>query len=247
MENIVYWRDDTNDGTTHDSAECPELRHAPLIRKGTREEARRIGRSKRCPYCKGGITAPTARRKAEPNKSVAKATKAAPEVTNLAQKKAAPMIQRSTAWMMSIAVAVFTWIGCYGYYDNQYNIGYSAGVEDASQNYDIGFADGEKNAIEKSKKTWYDDGYLTGYSVGYNAGINDYKEAHSGTAFGNYHSNQKNTYQAPATSNSYTVYITATGSKYHSYGCSYLRSSCYAIDINDAVAQGYTACSRCNP
>ena len=44
---------------------------------------------------------------------------------------------------------------------------------------------------------------------------------------------------------SQTVYITATGSKYHRYGCQYLRQSCYSISKSDAKAQGYTACSRC--
>lgn len=42
-----------------------------------------------------------------------------------------------------------------------------------------------------------------------------------------------------------TVYITNTGSKYHNYGCQYLRQSCIAIDMSDAIWQGYTACSRC--
>lgn len=42
-----------------------------------------------------------------------------------------------------------------------------------------------------------------------------------------------------------TVYVTNTGSKYHRYGCQYLSQSCIAIDLSDAEAQGYTACSRC--
>lgn len=46
---------------------------------------------------------------------------------------------------------------------------------------------------------------------------------------------------------SYTVYITDTGKKYHSSGCSYLKQSKNAIDKNSAISQGYTACSRCNP
>ena len=41
-----------------------------------------------------------------------------------------------------------------------------------------------------------------------------------------------------------TVYITKTGSKYHRDGCSYLKSQ-IAIDLNVAISQGYTACSRC--
>lgn len=44
-----------------------------------------------------------------------------------------------------------------------------------------------------------------------------------------------------------TVYITNTGNKYHRDGCSYLRSSQISISKNNAISQGYTACSRCNP
>ena len=38
-----------------------------------------------------------------------------------------------------------------------------------------------------------------------------------------------------------------TGSKYHRSSCSYLKNSKHAIDKEDAIAQGYTPCSRCNP
>jgi hypothetical protein len=44
-----------------------------------------------------------------------------------------------------------------------------------------------------------------------------------------------------------TVYITRTGAKYHTSGCQYLRKSAYVIDINEAISQGYTACSVCRP
>jgi len=43
------------------------------------------------------------------------------------------------------------------------------------------------------------------------------------------------------------VYITRTGSKYHRIGCSYLRRSCIPISKKDAIAHGYTPCSRCKP
>lgn len=43
------------------------------------------------------------------------------------------------------------------------------------------------------------------------------------------------------------VYITKTGTKYHRGSCSYLRSSKIPIKLKDAVARGYTPCSRCNP
>jgi hypothetical protein len=43
-----------------------------------------------------------------------------------------------------------------------------------------------------------------------------------------------------------TVHITKTGNKYHTAGCSYLRSD-IQIDLKEAVNRGYTPCSRCNP
>lgn len=42
------------------------------------------------------------------------------------------------------------------------------------------------------------------------------------------------------------VYITDTGSKYHMAGCSYLKSK-KAITKEQAISQGYSPCSRCNP
>lgn len=47
--------------------------------------------------------------------------------------------------------------------------------------------------------------------------------------------------------NSYTVYITNTGSKYHRSGCQYLKQSKIAISKDKAVSEGYTACKKCNP
>ena len=43
-----------------------------------------------------------------------------------------------------------------------------------------------------------------------------------------------------------TVYITSTGTKYHRSSCSYLKSK-ISITKNNAIKQGYTPCSRCNP
>jgi len=44
-----------------------------------------------------------------------------------------------------------------------------------------------------------------------------------------------------------TVYITKSGTKYHSSGCRYLSQSKIAIDLSDAVNGGYSPCSVCNP
>lgn len=48
------------------------------------------------------------------------------------------------------------------------------------------------------------------------------------------------------TEKTYVVYITRSGNKYHTSDCSYLKSS-ITISKIDAISQGYTACSRCNP
>lgn len=43
-----------------------------------------------------------------------------------------------------------------------------------------------------------------------------------------------------------SVFITDSGTKYHSYGCSYLESV-NETTLKKAVESGYTPCSRCNP
>jgi flagellar basal body-associated protein FliL len=44
-----------------------------------------------------------------------------------------------------------------------------------------------------------------------------------------------------------TVYITKTGSKYHSDGCRYLSRSCIPISLSEAKSEGYDPCSVCDP
>lgn len=42
------------------------------------------------------------------------------------------------------------------------------------------------------------------------------------------------------------VHVTKSGSKYHSAGCSYLKSD-ISMTLKEAIDKGYTRCSRCNP
>ena len=44
-----------------------------------------------------------------------------------------------------------------------------------------------------------------------------------------------------------TVYVTATGEKYHRAGCSSLSKSKIAMSLSEAGASGYTPCKRCRP
>jgi len=43
------------------------------------------------------------------------------------------------------------------------------------------------------------------------------------------------------------VYVTATGKKYHSKGCSYLKGKGEPMSLDKAKSLGYSPCSRCNP
>lgn len=43
------------------------------------------------------------------------------------------------------------------------------------------------------------------------------------------------------------VYITKTGKKYHTSGCSSLRKSKIPITLAEAKAKGHTPCSKCHP
>lgn len=44
-----------------------------------------------------------------------------------------------------------------------------------------------------------------------------------------------------------TVYVTKSGKKYHSQNCSSLSSSKKAIELSDAIDNGYTPCKKCKP
>ena len=44
-----------------------------------------------------------------------------------------------------------------------------------------------------------------------------------------------------------TVYITKTGDCYHRANCSYLKKSKIAISLKNAIDEGYSRCSKCNP
>ena len=41
--------------------------------------------------------------------------------------------------------------------------------------------------------------------------------------------------------------ITNSGSKYHAKGCSYLKNEITELELEEALLEGYTPCSRCKP
>lgn len=138
--------------------------------------------------------------------------------------------------------------------DEGYSSGYAAGKEaNASEQfndgynsgYERGYSDGQSDITSTNN---YDTGYNAGYYNGYKDGIKA-KESGSTTVKSGGGSDSQAASSAPGTQPEQpvgqVVYITDTGSKYHNWGCQYLSQSCYEISLDDAIAQGYTACSRC--
>ncbi len=52
---------------------------------------------------------------------------------------------------------------------------------------------------------------------------------------------------APKSNGDVTVYVTASGKKYHTSSCRYVRKSATAMKLRDAVKGGYSPCSVCKP
>lgn len=102
--------------------------------------------------------------------------------------------------------------------------------EDLQNKYDEGYTVGYDEGYDKGFKEGRHEGYKAGYDVGYD----DADES-------------DDTSDDDGESNSYTVYVTNYGKKYHRSGCGSLYSSCHEISIDDAISQGYTPCERCNP
>lgn len=45
----------------------------------------------------------------------------------------------------------------------------------------------------------------------------------------------------------FTVYITNTGTHFHTSSCHYIKYSSHSISMSDAISKGYSVCSICNP
>ena len=55
------------------------------------------------------------------------------------------------------------------------------------------------------------------------------------------------TEETTSSDSAHNVYITKSGSKYHSLVCQYLKKSQIEISLQDAISRGYEPCSKCNP
>lgn len=122
--------------------------------------------------------------------------------------------------------------GDYFGHDRGYNQGYKQGETDT---YNTAYAEGEVY------------GYTTGYDDGYDEGYSDGEKYGRAAEISKNLGSRIKTNSSPQVTYDYTVYVTDTGSKYHSYGCRYLKDSCFPVSLSDAKASGYTPCSVCKP
>lgn len=267
---LVFWRTDEADDYIHTEKDCVEIADAKTVQCGSIEDAKRCGHTRACPYCQRARNLPEKKETA-----VVKSNSGAPAVQK-ATVWIATLAAVACTWLFcwlyyndqSIGIRNAAYDEGYtaaateyeSEYENRYREGYDTGKENGynygkREGYNSGYTEGYtkgKNSVDTS--TSYNEGYEKGkasvdtstfYNNGYNAGYNDgYSDGSAKAA-----TSSQSTYNSNSSSYSYnyTVYITATGSKYHSAGCQYLKKSCYSISLSDAIAQGYTACSRCNP
>jgi hypothetical protein len=134
-------------------------------------------------------------------------------------------------------------------YEDGYEAGYSEGYSSAENKYyDIGYDDGYTNGKYDNIDNDFENGYREGYDDGYfdactDAGIEPESvqkiEPTSNTA------SNKSAVESRTQPQSQTVYITVTGTKYHRAECQYLNVSRIPIALSDAIARGYTPCSKC--
>ncbi len=111
----------------------------------------------------------------------------------------------------------------------------------------INYTDSQKriSELQELNTQRYHEGHDSGYSKGYNEG---YDEGWSDGAHEQRQQDQEWVDANFGTSGDYaetTVYVTNTGTKYHRYGCQYLRQSCIEKTLSEAQAEGYGACSVC--
>ena len=100
--------------------------------------------------------------------------------------------------------------------------------------YDKGFNEGYFVGYDAGYDLGNEQGYEYGYVQGRNRGYtNGYDEGYDSGVFG-----QKNTA---------FVYVTPSGSKYHTEHCQYINDDDMKMPLNEAEDAGYTPCSKCHP
>lgn len=132
----------------------------------------------------------------------------------------------------------------------------------AQVRYEDGYDKGNSAGYNIGKNEGYEDGKEDGFQTGYATGRDSVEteitlspgSSSSGTGGGYDSSIDRSVFDDkdnlipdyPDDGNSETVFVTASGSKYHRVNCSYLKTA-YEISLSEAIAAGYEPCSRCHP
>lgn len=117
-------------------------------------------------------------------------------------------------------------------------VGYQVGYRSIyGEGYETGYAEGNDLGYNEGLELGQKDGYDIGYEEGGAAAQNDlYYGIYGGEVA-----------TGAATGSADTVYCTASGTCYHWEGCSYIagKTNLKTLSESEAIAAGYSACSRC--
>ena len=118
--------------------------------------------------------------------------------------------------------------------------------------YDQGYKQGKTDTYDTAYAKGKDAGYTTGYDDGYDNGYSDGEKYGRAAEISKNLRSRIKTNSSPQVTYDYTVYITATGSKYHRWGCQYLKESCYYLLRSDQAPEAirpalYVTHKQCAP
>ena len=130
-------------------------------------------------------------------------------------------------------------------YDEVVQDGKNAVPEDADACYDRGYEEGYQQGCSDTYDTAYQD-FLDEYGS-YDEGYADGKAASISSGSASNATAPSSATSSSSSDSGVTVYVTATGAKYHRDGCNSLWNSQIPKSLSEAKNQGYTPCSRCNP
>lgn len=133
-------------------------------------------------------------------------------------------------------------------YDEGWQVGYDEGKTDGEK---IGYENGKKVSYNKDYNSvldGYNEAYQNGYDEGYEMGYNDALWEYDISDDDYYYTDDDYYYyDDDNTDDNYelTVYVSANGSKYHSYpSCSNMKAPIEMTE-SQAINKGYSACSKC--
>ena len=153
-----------------------------------------------------------------------------------------------TGLLVGIVGGISFFLGYLSGYDRGYADGYyeeqEISREEALGEYNRGYQEGYSKVTEELQ-IQYDTGYEEGYQKGLDEGKQQEEGNENGVAV--IPASAPKSVPTGSVTSKQTVYITNTGTKYHTPGCRYLDESRIQTDLSDAKQKGYKPCRVCNP